>query len=241
MEKKKSTVKKIFDVIGNIFITVYIIAALVISVMVFSSMSTGHPSLFGYSFMFVRTDSMEGKADDAIFEGDLVLCKQQDNYFKLEDGTVIAYNVTVKDDNGNPVEIVKIHRIIGRDEGGINYLTKGDNTPAMDEIAVSPSYILGVYDGIRIPHVGSVFDFLQSQNGILICLVIPMAAFFIWALYKFIKAMIEFKMAKAAPAEGELTDEQKQAAIAEYLAKQAADANKDETPKDENNTDSMSE
>ncbi len=236
MENKNSTAKKILKVIGNIIITVYVIVALVMAILIFTSMSTGHPSLFGNSFMFVRTDSMEGEAEDAIFEGDLVLCKQKDDYFDLEEGQIIAYNVTVKDDNGNPVEIVKIHRIIGRDEGGINYLTKGDNTPAMDEFPVSPSYILGVYEGTRIPHLGSVFEFLQSQNGILICLVIPMAAFFIYALFKFVKAMIEYKMSKAVPADGELTEEQKQAAIAEYLAKQAAEENKEE-----NNTEESSD
>ena len=234
MSKKKSTVKKIFDVITTILVFAYVIVALAISLAVFTSMKTGHPSLFGYSFMFVKTDSMEGDAEDAIFKGDMVLCKQQDNYESLEVGQIIAYEVTVTDDNDVPVEIVKIHRIVEIE--GNNYITKGDNTPAIDEYRVAPHWILGVYEGTRIPVLGSVFEFLQSQNGILFCLVIPMAAFFIYALYKFVKAMIEYKMTKAASADGELTEEQKQAAIAEYLAKQAAEANKDE-----NNTDNTSE
>lgn len=240
MKNKKSTAKTIFDVVVNIVITLYIIAALVISGMIFTSVKTGHPSVFGYSLLFVKTDSMEGDAEDAIFKGDVVLCKQQDSYFSLEEGQIIAYDVEVLDDNDNPVEIVKIHRIIGRDDSGINYITKGDNTPAMDEGFVTPYDILGVYEGTRIPAVGNIFEFLQSQNGILLCLVVPMAAFFIWALFKFIKAMIDYKLEKAtsgAPAaDGELTEAQKQAAIAEYLAKQAAEANKDE-----NNTDNTSE
>ncbi len=239
MMKNNSTVKKVFSVLSTILVIVYIVAALTVSIMVFSSMQSGHPSLFGYTFLFVKTDSMEGSADDAIFQGDLVLCKQRKSYSSLENGEIIAYNTTVEDDSGDSVEIIKIHRIVERDETGNGYITKGDNTPAVDEKVVFPGSILGVYEGKRVARIGSAFDFLQSQNGILFCLVIPMAAFFIYALFKFVKAMIDYKLEKAtsgAPTDGELTEEQKQAAIAEYLAKQAAEANKDE-----NNTDSSSE
>ena len=240
MEQKNNTTKKIFNTIGNILITLYVILALVISLMVFSSMETGQPSLFGYTFMFVKTDSMEGDAPDAIFKGDLVLCEQRDDYFSLETGEVIAYSVTVYDESDQPVEIVKIHRIIGMADDGVSFITMGDNAPGADDVSVFPNCVLGVYTGIRVPAIGSIFEFIQSQNGILFCLVIPMAAFFIYALFKFVKAMIDYKLEKAtsgAPAaDGELTEEQKQKAIEEYLAKQAAEANKDE-----NNTDDRSE
>ncbi len=248
---KNNSVKKIFSVIGNILITVYVIAVLLFSVSVFTSMQTGYPSVFGYTALYVKTDSMESDAEDAIFTGDLVICKEQDNYKTLQNGEIIAYKATVyqEDDSGklNDFEIVKVHRIIGKDEAGVRYITCGDNSPDTDgdglpdpdATPVNPDFILGVYKGTRIPGVGSAFEYIQGQNGILYFLVIPMAAFFIYALFKFVKAMIEYKLEKAtsgAPADGEITEEQKQAAIAEYLAKQAAEANKDE-----NNTDNASQ
>lgn len=251
IEKKPNKIKKCFNIILDILIVVYVIAVLVFSVSIFTSMRTGYPSIFGYSLLYVRTDSMESDASDAIFEGDLVVCKESDDYYSLDNGDIIAYRATVyqKDDLGNmnEHEIVRVHRIVGRDESNIRFITRGDNSPDNDGDGVpdndanpvNPGNILGVYEGLRLPHVGKFFDFVQTQDGVLFILVIPMAAFFIYALFKFVKAMIEYKLEKAtsgAPADGELTEEQKQAAIAEYLAKQAAEANKEE-----NNTDQKSE
>ncbi|MBQ4601942.1 MAG: signal peptidase I [Clostridia bacterium] len=248
---KKSTPKKIAKIIGNILAVIYVIAVLLISFTVFTSMKTGHASLFGYSFHYVLTDSMESERDDAIFEGDLVICHSQDDFYNIADDKIIAYETEVyqKDENGDIKQkrIVRIHRILEKDETGVRYITVGDNSPDNDkdgfpdpdDAPVPPNNIIGIYTGIRIPGVGAAFEFLRTPNGILIFLVIPMSAFFIYALYKFVKTMIEYKLEKAtsgAPADGELTEEQKQAAIAEYLAKQAAEANKDE-----NNTDNTSE
>ncbi len=246
IKTKKSPGKKILDLIGNILITLYIIAVILLSVSVFTSMKTGYPSVMGYSLLFVRTDSMEGDAEDAIFKNDLVLCHEQDSYLHLDVGAIIAYRSMQYDtETGEELgEIVKIHRIIEKLNNGMSFRTRGDNSPDLDgdgepdadAALVRETHILGVYEGKRIPNIGKVFDFLQSQNGILFCLVIPMAAFFIWALFKFIKAMVEYKLSKApVSTEGELTEAQKQAAIAEYLAKQAA------APKEENNTDNLSE
>ncbi len=246
-KKQNSSVKKVFNVIGNIIITLYVVLVIFFSVSVFTSMATGYPSVLGYSLLFVETDSMESDAKDAIFVNDLVLCRELDSYYGLEVGQIIAYKVditkTQADGDRVSEQIVRIHRIVETYDG--HYITAGDKDkdengmPLKDIDPVYFSEILGVYEGKRLPMVGKFFDFIQSQNGILFCLVIPMAAFFIYALFKFVKAMIEYKLEKAtsgAPADGELTEEQKQAAIAEYLAKQASEANKEE-----NNTDQNSE
>ncbi len=244
---KRNSAKKVFSGIGTVLVTLYVILVLFFSISVFTSMGTGHPSILGNTLLYVRTDSMESDAPDAIFKGDLVICSEENSYVPVEIGDIIAYRATVyqKNDAGETEEheIVRIHRVIEDRESECCFITVGDNSPDNDgdgkpdpdEQAVYYSSVLGVYNGKRIPKVGSFFEFVQSQNGILFCLVIPMAAFFIYALFKFVKAMIEFKLEKAtsgAPTNGELTEEQKQAAIAEYLAKQAAEANKDE-----NNTD----
>ena len=237
--KNKSTAKKIFDTFTSILIVIYVILVMFISISIFTSMKTGYPSLFGYSFFYVRTDSMEPE----IYTGDLVVCHDKEDFYSLNEDRIIAFKAYeyVKNDAGEvePVEIVKIHRIVGKDDTGTRYITKGDNVDQADVSPVAPSSVLGIYEGVRIAGIGKFFDFLQGQNGVLFFLVIPMAAFFIYALFKFVKAMIDYKLEKVtsgAPADGELTEEQKQAAIAEYLAKQAAEANKDE-----NNTDNTSE
>lgn len=243
---KKSKVRKVLSIIGTVFVSVYVVLALVFSLSVFTSMKTGHPRIFGHTILYIETDSMEGDKEDSLFIDDLVVCKEVDTD-TLEIGDIIAYDALIvnKDAYGNvigePYTIIKIHRIV--DKSGSNFITRGDNSPDEDgdgipddDSPVKASDILGKYQGFRLPKVGGFIEFISSQNGIFICLIIPMAAFFIYALYKFIKAMIEYKMSKAPSESTELSEEQKQAAIAEYLAKQAA-----ETVNNENNTENNSE
>ena len=245
--KTNSKLKKIFSAVGTVIVYAYVAAALIFSLSVFTSMSTGHPRIMGYTVLYIETDSMEGDKEDSLFVDDLVVCKEVDTD-TLEIGDIIAYDALIvnKDAYGNvigePYTIIKIHRIV--DKSGSNFITRGDNSPDEDgdgvpddDSPVKASDVLGKYEGFRVAKVGGFIDFISSQKGIFICLIIPMAAFFIYALYKFIKAMIEYKMSKEpVAANGELSEEQKQAAIAEYLAKQAAEANKEE-----NNTDKKSE
>ena len=241
VKNKKSTGKKIWDIVSTILVILYTVIVLVLAVAIFSSKATGHPSLFGYSFLYVETDSMEGDEPDSLFVGDFVVCKEQNNlYSDLEKGDIIAYREMEQkyDDNGAPLgepyEVVKIHRIIDFD--GDFFITKGDNVDQADPVSVSPIKVLGVYTGTRISNLGAAFKFMQSPTGIFVCMVLPMAVFFIYALYKFVKAFIEYKMerdGKLAPAgDSGLSEEQKQAAIAEYLAKQAAEAEKNENNAD---------
>lgn len=249
VEKKKSTAKKVFDVIVNIVIVLYLIGTVLISISIFSTIGNdeGVPNLFGYSFMNVVTDSMQTEKEDSIDVGDLAICETPEDRYALKVGDIIAFRTSVFEDNEEEKIIIKLHRIVEINDDG-HYLTAGDNVkmdeegnPMRDAGSVIPTKVLGLYTGTKISGGGDVYNFLTGQQGIMICLVIPMAIFFIWALFKFIKALVELKYSKVATtAGGELSEEQKQAAIAEYLAKKAAEENEEDN-NEENNTEDSSE
>ena len=67
---------------------------------------------------------------------------------------------------------------------------------------------------------GKVLDFLRSKTGFFVCVVIPMAIFFLFELYKFIATLIESKQKTMSVEEEE---EIKRKAVEEYLAKQQAE------------------
>lgn len=67
--------------------------------------------------------------------------------------------------------------------------------------------------GMKIANFGSALSFLQSRTGFMICIIIPLALFFIWQIYKLISM---FMTAKAES----LNEESKQRVIDEYLAQQ---------------------
>ena len=64
--------------------------------------------------------------------------------------------------------------------------------------------------------------FLRTKTGFFVCILIPMALFFLFELYKFIVTLIEVKRGDAPEQLDE--EEIKRRAIEEYLAQQKAAA-----------------
>ena len=46
-----------------------------------------------------------------------------------------------------------------------------------------------------MPYVGSMLDFVSSQYGFLLCIILPLFALFIYQIYRFIVVIIEEKNA----------------------------------------------
>lgn len=214
--------KKVLKVIGNIVITVVVIFACVLTVSVISSVKSeaGIPNIAGKAVFNVETDSMEG--ENGFPAGALIIVdlvdKEEARHLKI--GDVITYRTQY-----NGASFLDTHRIIEviERDGEIAYMTKGDNTVTFDAMANYSGNVIGVWTGTAIPKLGSVMKFLQSQFGFMICVVAPMAIFFIFELYKFIVTLMEGKKEKAVAAVSEAEDEIKQKAIAEFLAKQEAE------------------
>lgn len=78
--------------------------------------------------------------------------------------------------------------------------------------------------GMKISNFGSALSFLQSRTGFMICIIIPLALFFIWQIYKLISM---FMTAKAES----LDEESKQRVIEEYLAQQNKENSQDKEDK----------
>ena len=105
------------------------------------------------------------------------------------------------------------------------YTTKGDAYDDNDTTRVGSSEIIGYYTDTKIPVLGTIMDFLQTQTGFMVCVLIPLAIFFIWQVYKFFSILIESRKQKAI-AEMEksingISEEEKKRIAEEYLKQQA--------------------
>ena len=205
--------KKVLKVVVDILAWVILIAAFLVTVMVFSSSrNNGIASLFGFMPMSVQSDSMA----PTFKQGDLIFVKKVSDLYSLKENDVITFYTIIE---GN--RVLNTHRIatINDPDGSRSFTTRGDNNPVDDEIAVYPSDIVGKWTGARIPGGGRVLDFLRSKTGFFVCVVIPMAIFFLFELYKFIATLIESKQVNITKEDEE---EIKRKAIEEYLAAQKA-------------------
>ena len=225
--------QKILKIILNVFIWIFVAfsAFMTILSLTASSSKDGIPSLSGTAFMTVSSDSMKGTFD----QGDLILVKKltEEGKMNLQVGDVITFRADL---DGNGTEELNTHRIYQvnyKPDGSVNsYSTWGDNNPIPDEYSTLPQMVVGKWnkkttdDGVAIPFVGGVINFIQKPTGFLVAIVLPLVIFFLYEVYVFIKAVFTVKGEKASKtqaAESAAHDEAvKQAAIAEYLAAQEA-------------------
>ena len=229
--------KKPFVKVLNIIVDVLVVCVLIISLLVLTMVLTaqgegGVPSVFGKAPISVLTDSMHGDAPDDFDKGDLLLCDVVDKSVKNEykKGDIVTFK---QDINGDNVEEYVTHRIYNVNKDG-TFQTKGDNNTTYDQDPnatavfkdIGKTDILAKYTGTKISGLGSVIQYLQTPLGFFLCILLPMIIFFLYQAVRVVLNLMAYNKEKAlvqaqeAIASADLTEEQKQRAIAEYLAAQ---------------------
>jgi len=230
-EKSKSKAAKIGGVVVNVLLWVFVVFSVVVTIFVFSAQkdADGVPSLFGNSYISIVSDSMA----PSIREGDMIVVKKVSGMpeaAQCKEGDVITF-YSSQDINGDGKvgNDIETHQIIKvrEDNGFVYYTTMGTNEEYSHGIAdpeILSSSVIGIYTGTKISGLGSVISFLGSSTGFLVCIVIPLAIFFLYELIRFVVMFIKVKGPKEAKAGITAADEEeiKRKAIEEYLAKQAA-------------------
>ena len=181
--------KKIFKVILDVLVWIIIILAASVTLITLTSREKGVSQVFGYVPLNIQTGSME----PTIMTDDLIITKQYDGKSELKEGDVISFRATEQD-----TYIIKTHRIksVLTVNGMTSYVTRGDNNTADDDQQVAPGDIISTWNGARIPVLGDVLSFLKTKTGFFVCIILPLAAFFIYQLYKFIMVLLDYKKVK---------------------------------------------
>ena len=233
-ENKKDPKKKVGSIIADVLVGIVVVFAAIITIMVITSTQneTRTPNLFGYAVMTVNTDSME--SEKGFSAGDMIFVEMLDEeeVEKLEVGDVVSYSMY---DQKTSTKVVNTHRIVEKNVygGKAFYRTKGDNEEFVDLDEASHRNIIGKWTGLKISGIGKVFEFLRGRLGFFLCILLPIALFFLWQVYKFISAVNENKKAKALEELSENEEEIKKKAIEEYLAKQKEQENSEAENKQE--------
>lgn len=114
--------------------------------------------------LVVMTDSMYPE----IHSGDLIICQVKDAE-EVQVRDVISFF----DPAGNGTSVVT-HRVIEikNEDGRIAFITQGDANNTADAHPVPAEKLVGVYH-TRIAGVGNVIMFMQTTQGLLLCVVLP--------------------------------------------------------------------
>ncbi len=217
----KKALKRIFNIIIDVIVVLILAVSVLVVTLSLTSKSSGVPNIFGVAPLSVQSNSME----DTINVNDLIFCTvTNDPSYEYEKGEIVTFPIEINGENR-----LNTHRIVEviEDENITYYRTQGDNkqtNPAPDKELQTSSQIVAKYTGTKIPGVGYIFSFIRTQLGFFLCVLLPMIIFFIYEAVRVIINVIAYNKekaveeAKAVVSNSELTEEQKQRAIEEYLA-----------------------
>lgn len=205
--------KKVVGIVINVILWLFVVFAALTTVVVFTGTSNnGVGNLFGYMPFSIQTQSME----PTIKAGDVVIGKEVD-FNTLKEGDIITYWTTV--DEQKILNTHRITKVISNGKGSVpSFKIKGDNNQIEDEYTVAAADIVAKYNS-KISGLGKAVDFLETQKGFFICIVLPLILFFLYQLYHFIKVIVTVKQENAGLSK-EDEEELKKKAVEEYLAKQ---------------------
>ena len=189
--EEKSKARKVVNIVVNtILIIAIILAAICTFVAYVSNSGSGVPTIFGIQFFSIKTESMY----PTLLPGDLIIDTEVKDPTTLQKGDIITYWTIIEGER-----VLNTHRIdeIYQEEGGgfRIFETKGDKNSTVDALTVHESEIVGKYS-FRIPGLGKVFEYLQTPDGFLIVVVIPVFLFFLFHLVQFFRVLFEYQNVK---------------------------------------------
>ncbi len=219
----KNRVKKIINRVVTATLAVIFVIVLILLVTVFVQLGRHEtPTLFGYRFFYVVTDSMT----PYISPGDVIVGKKVTDTTVLTEGTVVTYTATSGAMAGNLIT----HRIVKGvyyDENLSSYaiVTRGDKAGATDDAPVKISDVNSVM--IRKSAVISwILKAFRSGAGFALLLVLPLTFLLVCLIIRLV-AVIKSPAEKTEAAdENCLTTEEKIAiikkrAVEEYIRNEA--------------------
>ncbi|MEG1879482.1 MAG: signal peptidase I, partial [Pseudoflavonifractor sp.] len=177
--------KRALQVVMNIVLWVLIIVIAFFAIVTFSRKGSGEVMhILGYTPMTVLSDSMAPE----FHKDDLIIVRQrQAEEYRV--GDIISFWTVIEGQRS-----INTHRIASVFHEGdiIQYTTKGDANLTNDSYLVVPGDIIGGFV-VAVPFLGKVLAFLSTGTGFLLVIVLPLLAFFLYQLYRFVLLLIDIK------------------------------------------------
>lgn len=173
--------------IRTVYYLLVIICMAVIGAILWSRITGGEPSFYGYQLKTVLSGSMEPE----IQTGSVIAISPQrpEAMKRFEAGDIITFRADE--------QRLITHRIIevrtSESGGQILYRTQGDNNDAPDSALVRPDNIIGSYTGFTLPYAGYFLSFAGTRTGSLLLLIVPGLLLFLHGAYSIWKVISQLE------------------------------------------------
>lgn len=199
--------------------------------------------IFGNGYSVVQSESMDGDQKDSFTTKDIITLKvitkknREKRLASIKVGTIISFDEKVVDANNEAVWVLVSHRVVDiKVENGFTYyITEGDarvkaghayNSSMYDDAnhrivdgyevfieKISSDDVRAIYTG-KVKGMGAFFKFIRTSLGFALCVLLPIAAFFIYELVIFIMGLQKMK--------GKENEEEKEAERQKILEEERA-------------------
>lgn len=179
-------IKKVLKYISYIFISLIFIGY--VAVIAINTLNKEPLFKMGnYYVMHVNSDSMS----PTINTGDLIFVKSNTKQ-KYQQGDIVVF---YWEEGTNYIPTIHMIEEIVYDSAGnfLYYRTKGINNPIMDDKILGSSDIIGEYEGCKVPFIGYIGIFSETELGYWLLVVLPMGIIFLISTYQLIVAIINLK------------------------------------------------
>lgn len=190
-----SRVKKGLDIASTVIIIIIFIFGIVIMAAALSKNEDGIPSVFGVSFVDIKTDSMQGTLNVK----DVAIIKKVNDVSEIEVGDIITFKF--QKDGKDELNTHKVIEIIPNEDNPslTRFRTQGDNEELPDAETVILSRIVGKYV-FRIPGFGHVTWFLQQWYGFVIVIILPLGAYLVYRIIVLARVISQLNKEKVSAA-----------------------------------------
>lgn len=178
--------KKIFKFIIELVIVLLLFLAVVEIAFVLMKDENGVTHLGSYTLIPIRDDNME----PTINVDDLIIDRDVSTPTKIQENDVITYSTI-----NNGQREVKTGRVISviNSNGSIAWRVRGDNQGETSTSTVLSNDLIGQFTNTKMLFAGGVLAFAESQNGFMICIIVPLALIFIIQIFKLLHTLITNK------------------------------------------------
>lgn len=240
--------KKTVGVVVNVILWLFVIFSIAVTVVAVSANANkkGVPCVGGNCFLSVQSDSMNAakpawagdSAPDGFRKGDLLVGRyivdDEEAIAALRVGDIITFEWDITGDgviSGGEYNTHRIIRIEEKDGKPVYFETQGDNSAYSrgKTETVYPTRVIARYDGHKLAGIGGFMDFLRSALGFGLCILLPLALFFVYELIVFIRTVLQLKNEGKKVITAEDEELIKQRAVEEYLRRQKENRDEDDT------------
>ncbi|MBO1305395.1 signal peptidase I [Enterococcus sp. 669A] len=175
-QAKRSTSRKVFLFIYNLFFYILTIG-IILSAVMFSFSEKSDAAILGHRFYQVLTDSMAPQEDSpsgGFYSGDIVIVKLM-NGSDVKEGDIVTFQVGEEDRYLTHRMVERLDELNG--EEGDFIITKGDANATPDP-PISADRVFGKVTFV-IPKMGSVLNFIQENLWLCIVCVLSTFGFFL--------------------------------------------------------------